>query len=509
MGTLAVLKNFVSGSPPARRRGIAAAQQGRLTNSWATQPQTLDSDIKKGLRIARARCRDASINNDYVKNYLRTLKTNVIGPVGIVVKPQSLGNDGKADTKANTAVGDAFKEWSRVGSTDVTGKLSFVQCQNLFLETVAKDGEVFVRKHKNWSRNGFNFALEFIDPEAIDVNFNHDLKNGHIIQMGIELDTYGAPAAYYVMTKKISADNYSWGGRKYIRIPADEIIHGFLPESILQTRGYPWLAVALFRSKMLQGYEEAELVAARVASAKMGFFEQDLNTPGEDEYKGDTAEDGSTTIDAEPGTFEDLPVGKKFVSFDPQHPTTAYAAFTKQQLRGMSAGLGVSYFTLANDLEGVNYSSGRLGALEDREVWKGLQNWMIDIFMRPVVEEWLMMALLSAKVRVNGSPLRSTRIQKYKRINFQGRRWQWVDPQKDMNGQLLALGKRLKSPQMVIGELGLDPVEVLDEWQEWEKMLESRNLSMDSTEIEEETEESEEESEDTEKDKGNKNAENS
>jgi capsid protein len=50
------------------------------------------------------------------------------------------------------------------------------------------------------------------------------------------------------------------------------MIHAFLPERAMQTRGAPWMSPVIADLKMLNGYREAELVAARVGASKMGFF---------------------------------------------------------------------------------------------------------------------------------------------------------------------------------------------------------------------------------------------
>lgn len=463
--------------PASASRSFKGAKIDRLASTWTTVPKPLDAEIRTGLRALRARTRDASLNNDFVKHYLRLLKSNVIGPQGIMIKPRSKDDSGAPDLQANEAIKESFAEWCRVGKPDVTGRLSWKGVCDLFMETVAKDGECFVRKHFNWPDNDYGFALEFIDAEAVDVTLTRDLGNGRVINMGIELNEWRRPVAYYVRTVSAIGDIYEYNGSRYKRIPAEQMIHGFLPEAVMQTRGFPWLAVSLMRLHMLAGYEEAELVAARAASAKMGFFERDPSAPGDREYEGDEAADGAMITDAEPGSFEELPAGYKFQSFDPQHPTSAYDSFIKSNQRAMASGLGVSYFTLSNDLTGVNYNSGRLGSLEDRELWKTLQTWIIDLFVRPTVEDWLASALLSGKVQLpGGSRLPPQKFGKFKRIHYQGRRWAWVDPKKDMEGHGLALDRRIESPQNVIIERGGDPGEVLDDWKEWDKMLDERDL---------------------------------
>ena len=58
----------------------------------------------------------------------------------------------------------------------------------------------------------------------------------------------------------------------------------------------------------------------------MGFFKSN----DADAYTGeDKIDTNNPVMFAEAGTFEQLPTGTEFQSFDPQHPTTAFKDFTK------------------------------------------------------------------------------------------------------------------------------------------------------------------------------------
>ena len=92
-----------------------------------------------------------------------------------------------------------------------------------------------------------------------------------------------------------------------------------------QTRGVPMMANVLSRLKMLDGYEEAALVNARVAASKMGFFV----SPEGDGFVGDDYDNHAPIMSAEPATFSQLPAGMSFQSFDPQNPTESFAEFEK------------------------------------------------------------------------------------------------------------------------------------------------------------------------------------
>jgi lambda family phage portal protein len=233
----------------------------------------------------------------------------------------------------------------------------------------------------------------------------------------------------------------------YRRVPASEIIHLYLDERIDQSRGVPWLVASLKPLRMLAGYQEAELVAARTASAKMGFFTKETpeGMTGEEDAK------GNLTMDATPGVIEELPPGVKFQSWDPSHPGNNYSGFVKGALRGVASSLGVSYNTLASDLEGVNYSSIRAGLLEEREVWKAVQRFLVENMAEPIFTEWLWVELLSGRI-----PLPPEKFDKFNAPEFRPRRWSWVDPKKDMEAHILAIGAGLTSRRAAIAEGGGD-----------------------------------------------------
>ena len=62
-------------------------------------------------------------------------------------------------------------------------------------------------------------------------------------------------------------------------------------------------------------------------------------------------------MNVEAGSFVSLPNGVDFKAFDPDHPTSQFESFVKSILRQIASGLNVPYNELANDLEGVSYSS--------------------------------------------------------------------------------------------------------------------------------------------------------
>ena len=76
--------------------------------------------------------------------------------------------------------------------------------------------------------------------------------------MGVEVGDFGKAVAYHLLGEHPGdhefVNSYS---RKHVRVPADQMLHVFLPERAHQTRGVPMLATAIGALKMLHGYREA------------------------------------------------------------------------------------------------------------------------------------------------------------------------------------------------------------------------------------------------------------
>ncbi len=349
--------------------------------------------------------------------------------------------------------------------------MSWADCQRFVVQNLARDGEVLVRKIRGY-RNAHGFALQFLEADYLDEEKNEVYQNGNSIRMGVEVDDYGKPVAYHLLTEHPGDYEFmkSSRTRKHVRVPADEIIHIFIPTRTNQTRGEPFMASAIAALKMLHGYREAELVAARVAAAKMGF----ITTPGGDEYIGDGDDNGSPLMNSEPGSFEQLAPGQSIQMFDPQHPTSAFSDFEKSILRGIASGLGVSYTSLANDLEGTSYSSIRQGALEDRDHYRLLQNFLITHFVDPVIREWMAMSITSGAISI---PMR--RYDKFAdALVFRARGFQWVDPKKEIEANILGLQNGLLSMQDIANHYGRDVQDVFEQIQREKELAKQMGIKV-------------------------------
>jgi lambda family phage portal protein len=360
-----------------------------------------------------------------------------------------------------------------MGNADVTGRLSWLDCQRVAAETLARDGEVFIKKIVN-RQYADNFTLQFIESDLVDdQKSGRNEQNGNEIRMGVELDSFHRPVAYYILTNHPN-DSFQYTpsqNRKHRRVPADEIIHLFMPARTHQTRGEPFMAPAIASIKMLHGYREAELVAARAAASKFAV----LTSPtGEDFVGDDETEEDRPLIDFEPASIFQLPEGQDLKLIDPTHPTSAFDDFEKAVLRGIASGLNVSYTSLSNDLTGVSYSSIRQGTIEERDHYKTLQSFFIQHFCEPIFRAWLEAAMTAGNI-----PLPMTKFDKFSdNVHFRGRGFAWVDPQREISASVVGLQNGLLSMNDVAANYGRDVEELFTQIQSDKEMAERYGLKL-------------------------------
>jgi lambda family phage portal protein len=465
-GFLKKQKQLTQPKPQVRYVGLRnydAAKTSDLYFNFSPAGGSADALLQGSLTRIRERSRDLARNNDYVKKFKRMVGTNIIGANGILFQSKVKDDNGKQDKSANDKIETAWWEWGKKGNCDVTGKYSFRKLCETIVTNAAIDGEVFIRKIKGVGH--FGFALQLLEADHLNEGFSDAKRN---IKMGIEFDAYGKPIAYHLY-KYHPSDVTTAAKNESVRVPADEIVHVFLPDRISQTRGIPWTHAAVMKLKMIGGYEEAELVAARLGACKGVFFTK----PAGENYVGDdTAENGDPIDEITPGMAQALPDGWDVHEFDPKHPMSTFSDFTKAMLRGVASGLDVSYAYLTNDLESFNYSSIRAGVLDERETWMNLQGWFIEEFMNDIYKEWLEMALLTQALALPFS-----KFGKFHAPFWMPRRWAWVDPQKDITANILAIKSGLKAPSMVAAEMGYDLEEVYEAIKRDDEMRKSLGIT--------------------------------
>lgn len=440
------------------KRLFNASQITKTDQRWTVTPYGANWTLYRDLRGLRARSREAVANQPHFRKFILMAQSNVVGPKGLQLQCQAyMGRGGKLDTKLNKQVGEVFWELTHPENCTVTGKLSWIAAQRLFITHLIRDGECLVQLVK--TDNPFGFALKFWNVDYLDETYNDTIPGGNRVIMSVEIDVNDRPVAYWLTTPASEINFTLRRARERTRIPADQMIHSYIvTEDETQVRGVPWFHAALIEGRNLSEYKKAVQNSAKMAAMTGGFFTK--KNADEVEYKGEETEAGveqDMSIDFSELSFHALPDDYDFTQFDPKQPTQNHAEFARQVEHDLAAALGVNYFNLSGDMASVNYSSARVGLREERDVWKMLQDTTAD-FCRKVYHAWARAALVSKKLVLDERQFREIQNPK-----FAPRGWGLVDPQKEVKAALDAITGGIDTVTSTLADQGKDLTEFLQE----------------------------------------------
>lgn len=401
--------------------------------------------------------------------------------VGRGISPRWRTGNKSLDRKIKALWDQSIKE------IDYDGNLDFYGLQAMVADTVQISGEVLVSFNYLRRRRGLAvpFQIRVLEADHLYDTFNTTLPNGNSLRLGVEFTRGGRRVAYHiykehpgemlVITEK-SIDT--------IRVPESEMLHVYAPRRPGQIRGVPWLANIITRLRQLDEYEDAELMRKKMAAMFGAFVEtpsgedEDSLIPGQNVTATTSDGDTETYSGFEPGMIQYLEPGEKITLAEPADVGGNYDVWIKRQLHSIAKGMGITYEQLTGDLSSVNYSSIRAGLLEFRRRCKMLQNnLMIYKFCRPVAQRWLDIAVLSGAIDI---PDYLENYKKYNNTIWYPDGWEWVDPEKDMKGQKMAVRSGFKSRAQVAAENDRDIDELDEEIASDNKRADKLDLTFDS-----------------------------
>lgn len=419
----------------------------------------------------RDRSRKLSRGDAYGSKFVRACVDNIAGPKPFMLQAKVKLRDGRFNTAANEKIEAAWYERCKPGAYEVTGKLSAGAFHRLKIRCLARDGEVLIRTHRGGPFGGAG-RKQILDIDRLDEQRNENLRGGGSIKLGVELDRFSKPVAYHLL-KEHPGEMGEWNRgnvRDHERVPADQIQHLFIADWPEQVRGVPWMHAAMVRLWNLGGFEDAAVINARIGASKIATIQSPQgDVPATLVTGKDSA--GNLLQDIEPGQYWTLPDGYQLGSFTPQFPDTSVGPFIQACLRGAGAAVGMAYHSFANDPGEVNYSTARVALLDERDMWSAIQNWYIEHDCEPDGVDWLRGAVLDGVLPTKYVSFGDA-------LYYQAKRWQWIDPEKEVNAKVKALEWNITSRSRIAAEGGEDFEEILDEQAADEAMAKEKGVAL-------------------------------
>ncbi|WBU59013.1 phage portal protein [Paracoccus albus] len=346
---------------------------------------------------------------------------------------------------------------------DARGEYDLFEMQQVFMSTVFADGECFLRWRPRTGTFATGLALPFqfemIEADRLDKSItSHGLNQ---VVEGVEYGPTGQIEAYHLPPYHPGSVEIP-RSRTTSRVSAIDVIHGRRFNRSEQLRGVPWLAPVMMTIGELSDYQETQIMKQRMSWLLAFMLKW---TGGVGVGKSEKGLDKS-----EPGAIFHLPEGAEPVPVDPPR-VEEYPAFMKQGLQAIAAGIGITYESLAVDLESVNFSSARYGRNEmDRLVRMWQRNIMIAQFGGGI-ERWFRNGLsVSGKAGMDFT------------LDWTPPRRILVDPTREIPAMIEEVESGLNSCQGVQRELGRDPERIREERVQDMQADEAVNLSSASDE---------------------------
>ncbi|GLK71286.1 phage portal protein [Ancylobacter dichloromethanicus] len=365
--------------------------------------------------------------------------------VGSGIKPQSA----HPDPAIRAALNAAFERWT--DEADADGLTDFYALQALAARRLVVDGESFGAFMLD-GRGALRVRL--LDAEQVDASLTSYSAAGARIVAGVEFDAAGRRTAYHIRRERPGMPLAS--PLQTVRVGADDAFHLLRPEVAGQVRGVSWFAPVLLRLADYDSAADAQLTRQKIGALLTGFV---TSTDGEVPFDGEEAGPGMLEGGLEPGTLKVLAPGQDVSFSDPAEIGQEAIEFMKVTAREIAAGLGIPYEQLTGDLSGVNYSSIRAGLVDFRRRVEALQYGVLVFQMcRPTWRRFVTAEVLAGRLSAPGF---FTDPAPYLAAKWITPKREWVDPKKDVEAEISAIGAGLMSRREAVAARGTD-IEALD-----------------------------------------------
>ena len=431
------------------KRKYDGAARTKRTSKWCATSQSINAENQGAQTVLRDRARDLIRNEPYATRGQQIITSNVVGKG---VMPQLPEGD----------VSEMWKRWADSTMCDLNGNLSYTGIQNLVMNSVVSDGEIFVKKIID-PKASVPLKLQLLESDFCPMDDRVIGRNNNRVVQGIELDNIGRALAYHlykVHPNSAGVENTNGYG-ELVRVERNDLAHVLRHDRAGQLRGISWFAPVMILLNDLNEYQGAELLKQKVSSLFAGFIK---------DIDGDLDEEDLTDFVLEPATLQKLPSGMD-ITFSNPPSTEFYPQYTSAVLHSIAAGLGITYESMTGDLKEVNFSSARMGWLEmtrNFDVWR--KN-IINTQLNAKVFPWFIEALI----------LKGYRVPDVDYVpSWTSPKRQMIDPTKEIPAKIDSIRSGLTTLSDAIREEGKHPDDHFKELAQDQKTLKKYGLILDS-----------------------------
>lgn len=434
---------------------LEAGRMARRLAGWTPSRAHVNTLIGAAGKTVVARARYLVRNNGYAARATDCFASQLTG-TGIV--PSWVLPD--EDTKK--LIQDKWKTW--IKECDAEGVTNFYGLQRRVARERFIAGECFVRRRPRFMRDGLSvpLQLELLPSEQLPIERNLWLDNGNRVRQGIEFDQIGRRVAYHFWKVHPGDVTQSQNFGQITIVPASEILHIHDPLESGQIRGLPKLTPAIVRLFTMDALGDAQLERAKVAALFSVFIKRPEGTQktildAAIEQAASASGSDVATIDLQPGVAHQLMPGEEVTVADPAEVGSSYEPFMYRNLTEFCAAVGLPYSDVTGDTIKANYSSQRAAILTSRRACEAEQETVfVPQFCDPVAVWFLDAAVISGALKLKGYAKSAA---DYQNIDWIAPPWDWIDPLKDIQAEVIGVNAGFKPRSRVVQAEGYDPIE--------------------------------------------------
>lgn len=392
-----------------------ASHVRRASSQWNPGAGSADADTLGSINELRERSRDLARNVPVAGGALITLETNVVG-AGLHCEPdlpnKTLGISEEQADDLEEQFKAEFALWGSSVECDVARKNTWEGVQQIAFRSWHESGDTCVLIPM-FARPGSVYETKVQLVEADRVANPMNQPNTQTLVNGVEMDRLGAPVAYHIL-RRHPGDPYSLAnfmatdrveafgkksGRRNAWLLMDETRPG-------QTRGVPYLAIAMEQLKQIERYTDAELMAAVVGGSFTVFIKSEQS---EDFMPIASMPFGTTSADAfsdndyalDYGAIVPLRPGESIEQASPQRPNRVFGDFIRAIVEQIGAGIGIPFELLIKHFT-ASYSAARAALLEADKVFNKKRSRFAHGFCQPIYSAVIAEAILRGRLSAPG-----------------------------------------------------------------------------------------------------------
>lgn len=435
------------------RNEYDGATRSRRSQGWRRTSKDANYELLGAAQILAETARDMVRNNPYAERAVSAIACDVVG-AGITFEVM---RGGKPDAELTKLAKKHFESTD----CDADGRNNLYGLQLLAMRTIVESGSVLARFRPRFARDGLTlpFQIQLLEPDFLDRSRNGLLTDGSYVG-GIEFDQIGNRKNYWMFKNHPGA--IATQGLLATPIVARDVVHCFRMDRPGQQHGASWFAPVVMSMRDFADYQDAQILRQKIAASWAVFITGDEDASG----AGAPKDDNDPIESVEPGMIEHLPYGKD-VKFATPPGVEGYADFTKISVRTFATGLNLPY-DIFGDLEGVNFSSGRIGRMQ---YYRQLGAWQWSLLIPQFCEgvgQWFLRVAAQAGHDVSDCHFAWTPPRR-----------ELIDPASEYPALRDAIRAGLMTPSAAIRERGDNPDEVFAEWARDAERFDTLGLTFD------------------------------